>query len=232
MSYRNPDQLQQLMWVAAPSASRVNATAVVEVYDIRKSDRSTVPFPAIQSSLEYAELPGTIAEIYEVDSTPRVLAVDPDEGPSVGGVLTTITVDLGTVPIAGRTFIIEAIELVGSPCDLNAEPGTTGVLRSLEEYHGKRPGFDGKWVDPVSAKGNIYQIRCVTGSYNSGRVDSGHTGRGLVHVQTNLGLAAYSADATYRYIDYWSSPTTWTGGIPPREGQSVFSQLRRINPSV
>ena len=238
LKYREPDQISQLNWAVAPAQSDVNATAIAATYDVR-SCNSWETLPAehdirvctygtllpteTQSDLGVAELSPDASEIYERDSTPRVLAVDPDEGPSVGGVLTTVTIDLGRVRVPNRPLTIEAIELVGSPCNLNAEPGVTGVLASLDAYNGKRPGYLGDWIDPVEAQGNIYQIKCVTGWYNSGRVNQYHTGRGLVHVLTNLGVAAYSIDAPYRYVDYWSSPTTWTNGKLPDEGASVFS---------
>lgn len=237
LSYREPDQLAQLKWVGAPAQINVNATVSAAAYDVRVCDGGETSGVAYdigvcvegtplatdtEDDLEYAELPA-VASLYELESTPRVLAVDPDTGPSVGGLLTTLTIDLGTARVPGRPLDIQSITLVGSPCDLGAYPGVTGVLTSIEVYHGKRPGYFGDWVDPVDAQGNIYQIKCVTGSYNGGRVDWGHTGRGFVHVLTNLGVAAYSVEAPYQFIDYWSSPTTWTDGILPRYNDAVFS---------
>ena len=214
LQYREPDQLAQLRWAVPPPSSTVSATVVSAQYDVRQQT-------VLAARHESAELPAPIAEVYALESTPRLLAVDPDEGPSVGGLLTTVTIDVGTTPVVGRNITIDEILLVGIRCDMHAEPGVTGVVRPLAQYYGKASGIFGT-IDPVSAQGNIYQVQCVSGAYNGGRVTAGMTGLGLVHVRTNLGVAAYSADAPYQYIDYWSSPTTWDGGVLPREGDSVF----------
>ena len=39
-----------------------------------------------------------------------------------------------------------------------------------------------------------------------------------------VGTSAASANATYEYIDLWSRSTTWGGGPPPVEGDSVWIQ--------
>ena len=39
-----------------------------------------------------------------------------------------------------------------------------------------------------------------------------------------MGTSAASANATYEYIDLWSRSTTWGGGPPPVEGDSIWIQ--------
>ena len=39
-----------------------------------------------------------------------------------------------------------------------------------------------------------------------------------------MGTSAASTNATYEYIDLWSRYTTWGGGPPPVEGDSVWIQ--------
>ena len=39
-----------------------------------------------------------------------------------------------------------------------------------------------------------------------------------------MGTSAASSNATYEYIDLWSRSTTWGGGPPPVEGDSVWIQ--------
>ena len=40
----------------------------------------------------------------------------------------------------------------------------------------------------------------------------------------SVGTSAASSNATYEYIDLWSRSTTWGGGPPPVEGDSVWIQ--------
>ena len=59
-----------------------------------------------------------------------------------------------------------------------------------------------------------------------GRTSAANTGRGAVELTAiaTVGTAATSANATYEYIDLWSRSTTWGGGPPPVEGDSVWIQ--------
>ena len=59
-----------------------------------------------------------------------------------------------------------------------------------------------------------------------GRTSAASTGRGAVELTAiaTVGSAATSANATYEYIDLWSRSTTWGGGPPPVEGDSVWIQ--------
>ena len=156
-----------------------------------------------------------ISGMYDLENTPRLLAVHPDEGASIGGVRTTITFDIGIEKDHNATGLtVERINLAGVECtDL-------GVPRTISSYRGK-PTVAGL-AQPVTTRGTIFQVDCTSGAYNGGRVDILATGVGLVYLLTNHGAAASSSDAKYQYVDYWSAPTTWEDGKLPGEGDSVF----------
>ena len=63
------------------------------------------------------------------------------------------------------------------------------------------------------------EVQCTTG--NHGPTNSTHQGKGPVMLQVApKGYATAAAD-TYWYVDLWSRTTTWGGGPPPIEGDSV-----------
>ena len=160
------------------------------------------------------ELQG-IANLYDMENTPRVLAVEPDEGTSIGGVPTTITFDIGT----GRTNHSNASVTVGHITLAGVQCTNPSNLRTIPEYWGKATVAG--LAQQVTTRGTIFQVECISGAYNGGRVDALASGVGLVYVLTNHGAAATSAAATYQYVDYWSEPTTWDDGILPQKGDFV-----------
>ena len=66
-----------------------------------------------------------------------------------------------------------------------------------------------------------------------GRTSAANTGRGAVELTAiaTVGSAATSANATYEYIDLWSRSTTWGGGPPPVEGDTVWIQPGQSTPN-
>ena len=66
-----------------------------------------------------------------------------------------------------------------------------------------------------------------------GRTSAANTGRGAVELTAiaTVGTAATSANATYEYIDLWSRSTTWGGGPPPVEGDTVWIQPGQSTPN-
>ena len=46
-----------------------------------------------------------------------------------------------------------------------------------------------------------------------------------------MGTSAAGANATYEYIDLWSRSTTWGGGPPPVEGDTVWIQPGQSTPN-
>ena len=79
-------------------------------------------------------------------------------------------------------------------------------------------------VDSVAYDGAGATVGITTGAH--GRTSTTNTGRGAVKltVVATVGTSAASANATYEYIDLWSRSTTWGGGLPPEEGDTVWIQ--------
>ena len=79
-------------------------------------------------------------------------------------------------------------------------------------------------VDTIAYDGADATVGITTGAH--GRTSATNSGRGAVEltVVATVGTSAASANATYEYIDLWSRSTTWGGGPPPVEGDTVWIQ--------
>ena len=79
-------------------------------------------------------------------------------------------------------------------------------------------------VDSIAYSGDVATVGVTTGAH--GRTSAARPGVGGFELTTiaSVGTSAAGANATYEYIDLWSRSTTWGGGPPPVEGDSVWIQ--------
>ena len=160
------------------------------------------------------ELQG-VANLYEMENTPRMLAVEPDEGTSVGGVPTTITFDIGSgrTNHSNTTVTVTRITLAGVEC---INPSN---LRTIPKYVGKATvagtTSESRRGAP-SSRCSVSRVLTTVDAWIPSKLVWG-----LCTCSPTMGRPP-RRPTQRQYVDYWSGPTTWDDGILPQLGDFVF----------
>jgi hypothetical protein len=77
-------------------------------------------------------------------------------------------------------------------------------------------------VTSISYSGSDATVGITTGAHGRTTASSPGVGGVELTVTATVGTSAASKNGTYQYIDLWSRSTTWGGGPPPIEGDSVW----------
>ena len=190
------------------------------------SSAAGLPLLGIRSlRFEACDYPRATAQVsgglsYAVAATPLVTLVSPRRGSTAGGTALTLSVTnlpAGLLPtdlrasVAGIAAAVDSVVYSGSVATVGVTTGAHGRTTAA------RPGVGGL---ELTAFATVRASTAVTPNPSPNPKPDPNANPDPKQV----GTSAATANANYEYIDLWSRSTTWGGGPPPVEGDSVWIQ--------